>query len=142
MLKLALAAFLACGCVSLAEAIEWPPAEDYVNSMVNCSDSDDVGNCQYTRAVWSKQYEAAISDDYQGQRNVSFCLSTGCSRAISQNPILGCAWRHVIIASGHLEVDQTDTTNLKYFCGAEFLDQSGRAAAEAQAKAILKRLDL
>ncbi|APO76101.1 hypothetical protein AM571_CH03307 [Rhizobium etli 8C-3] len=139
-MKFVLAALFACGCVSLAEAVEWPPAEDYLNPVASCSVSDDVGNCEYTRTVWGQQYANAIEGNYQGQRNVSFCLSTGCSAAIVENRVLGCAWRHVIIASGHLELDQTDATNLKHFCGPDMLDDAGREAAQAQSKTLLRML--
>lgn len=141
-MKFVLAALFACGCVSLAEAVEWPPAEDYLNSMVSCSESGDTANCEYARATWSKQYHDAVAGHYQGQRNVAFCLSTGCNKAIVENHMLGCAWRHVIIESGHLQLDSSDTMNLKHFCGLELLDDTGRRAAEAQSKTLLKMLDM
>lgn len=56
------------------------------------------------------------------------------------NKILGCAWRFVILESGHLSVDTTDVSNAKYFCGAENVDQAELAAAEAQAKTLIRML--
>jgi hypothetical protein len=139
MIKFLVAALFA-GSASMAHAAGWPPASDYVNIMLACSDSDDASNCNYTRTVWDKQYAAAIAGDYQGQRNVSFCLSTGCNKAIVENRILGCAWRYVIIASGHLQLDSTDTTNQRYFCGAEMIDDAGRQAAKSQSRTLLRML--
>jgi len=140
MKRLAAAALVAIVAVIPARAADWPPADDYVNSLVNCSASTDAANCEYTRSVWAKQYGDAITGDYQGQRNVSFCLSTGCNKAIIENHILGCAWRQVILKAGHLQIDQTDVSNLKHFCGDELLDDAGRRAANAQATRLLGML--
>jgi len=123
---------------TLAE--DWPPADDYINTLVSCETAKDPGHCKFARATWQKEYANAISGAYQGQRNVSFCLSTGCNDAVRQNKILGCAWRIVIIETGHLQADSSDTANLKYFCGREHVDETGRHAAHAQARAMLKKL--
>jgi len=125
--------------VGPALADDWPPADDYINSLVSCETSKDPGHCTFTRTTWQKEYANAISGAYQGQRNVSFCLSTGCNDAIRQNKILGCAWRIVIIETGHLQADSTDTANLMYFCGREHVDEAGRHAAYAQARTMLKK---
>lgn len=85
-------------------------------------------------------HSTRASGQYQGQRNVAFCLSDGCSGAIRVNKILGCAWRFVILESGHFSIDTTDTSNLQYYCGQEHIDKAGLMAAEAQAKRILKML--
>lgn len=58
------------------------------------------------------------------------------------NKILGCAWRFVILESGHLSADASDVANAKYYCGAENVDKAELAAAEAQARTILKNLDI
>ncbi|CDZ61411.1 Hypothetical protein NGAL_HAMBI2605_14910 [Neorhizobium galegae bv. orientalis] len=121
-------------------ADDWPPADDYINSLVSCETSKDPGHCKFTRATWQKEYDNAITGVYQGQRNVSFCLSTGCNDAIRQNKILGCAWRIVIIETGHLKADSTDTANLNYYCGREQVDETGRRAANAQARTMMKNL--
>lgn len=123
-----------------ASAAEWPAVSDYINTMSDCAIQRNASNCNYTKAVWPSEYEKAKRGDYQGQRNVAFCLSTGCDGAIRQNKILGCAWRFVILESGHLSADSTDTTNLKYYCGPENVDTAGRAAAEAQARRLIKMI--
>ncbi len=104
----------------------------------------DENWCKQAIAVWDKDYKKAIHGNYQGQRNVSFCLSNGCVSFyhgfIKQNKVLGCAWRIVILKSGHLDADETDTDNFKLYCGPSFLDDAGRVAAEAQAATMLKML--
>lgn len=74
--------------------------------------------------------KAALSGDYQAQRNVAYTLST----SIPHNVILGCAWRIVIIESGSTQVDQSDTGNKTFYCGK--LSKDEFAAAEAQAKTL------
>lgn len=144
-----LAAVLAMIPVVNASAAEWPSADTYRPLTNNCAlYSDDKGGgedwCKQATAVWDKDYDGAIHGRYQGQRNVSFCLSTGCREffrdIIRPNKILGCAWRIVILKSGHLDVDETDTANFKMFCGPRYVDDAGRAAAEAQAATMLKML--
>lgn len=135
MRKFLVAAFVLLPIAS-ATAADWPKVDDYV-AIGECPNDW----CRSTRETWEKNYSAAISGDYQGQRNVAYCLSDGCEGAIRVNPVLGCAWRMVILESGHLEADQTDTTNLKYFCGREKVDAAGLATAKAQARRMLKMLD-
>lgn len=74
--------------------------------------------------------KAALSGDYQAQRNLAYTLTTG----IPHNPILGCAWRIVIVQSGSPQVDPSDTGNKKFACGK--LNADDLAAAEAQAKKL------
>jgi len=121
--------------VGTTSAADWPSAEDYV-AWADC----DNDTCRYSRQTWAEEYRNATAGQYQGQRNVSFCLSTGCDGAIKVNKILGCAWRFVIVESGHLSADVTDTSNLKYYCGPEQVDEAGYATAEAQARTLLKML--
>ncbi|MDL2400708.1 hypothetical protein [Rhizobium mayense] len=135
-MQLLLAGLFACGCVSLVDALPWPAAETYINPLAECSQSSDPGACRTTRDSWKTEYADAIAGKYQGQRNVAFCLSTGCDNAIQPDKILGCAWQIVIAKSGHLERDGTDAANLKHFCGSDYIDQARRQAADAQAKTM------
>lgn len=72
--------------------------------------------CESSQAQFKKWFPLAHRKDYQGQRNVSFCLATGCDGAVQKNPALGCAWRLVIIASGSPRVDSTDTGFFDAYC--------------------------
>ncbi|CAH0339583.1 hypothetical protein [Rhizobium sp. CECT 9324] len=118
-------------------AAGWPPADTYTNAM-GCN--DPKSSCAYTLQTWESTYGSAIKGDYQEQRNVSFCLTTGCDLAIRQNKVLGCAWRMVILESGHLTMDDTDVANFNLYCGPQFVDSAGVTAARAQADQIRKLL--
>lgn len=88
-------------------------------------------------------YEAlekkAMSGDYQAQRNVAYWLVGGNNGAPPLNPILGCAWRLVILKSGSPSVDASDVSNKQLYCDKR-LDVDSRNAAEAQAAALLKKI--
>lgn len=127
-----------------ARAEDWRPATDYLMMSTDCTSADDPKRCQMILDIWTRDYTDAIAGKYQGQRNVAYCLTTGCDdlygTALRKNPVLGCAWRVVIINSGHLDADTTDTANLKLYCGPKYLDDAGRIMADAQARTILKKL--
>ena len=87
------------------------------------------GSLPYSPSAMSDDEEwLALQGNYQAQRNFAYSLS-------KQNTIAACAWRWVIIQSGHQRVDTTDTGNLKVYCGQ--LDQVEIEAAENQAKILL-----
>jgi len=79
--------------------------------------------------------KSAMAGDYQAQRNLAYTLTTD----IPYNPILGCAWRIVILESGSPQVDQSDTANKQADCDRK-LDADGLKAAQAQAKALQGRI--
>lgn len=124
-----------------ASAEDWPAASDYLFIAQDCAKHENPVRCQEIKKSWQRDYEGAIKGGYQGQRNVAFCLSTGCGwTELRKNPVLGCAWRIVIVNSGHLAADSTDAGNLKLYCGPEFLDDTSRVMADAQARTILAKL--
>ena len=133
-MNFAVAALIACGCVSLAEGPEWPPADDYVNAAVACDGSADRDGCEVTRTVWAKTYSDAIAGVRESQRHVSLCLSTGCDHAVRADAVLGCAWRMVIAGSPDPKRDEADADDLTQFCGSAYLDDAGRKAAGVQAR--------
>lgn len=87
------------------------------------------------------EYEAlekkAMAGDYQAQRNVAYWLAGGNNGAPPLNPILGCAWRLVILKSGSPSVDSSDVSNKQLYCDKQ-LDADSRTAADAQAENLLK----
>ena len=87
--------------------------------------------CETTKAEFLVDYELALRGERAGQRNVAYCLLSGCSRAVGVNRIQACAWRLVIVGSGHSENDEGDTSNLRTACAP--LDSADRNAAEARA---------
>lgn len=79
--------------------------------------------------------KSALAGDYQAQRNLAYTLTT----STPHNPILGCAWRIVIVESGSAQVDQSDTGNKQFDCDKK-LNQDEINAAKAQAKELQKKI--
>ena len=126
------AVLVAVSCLTGAPAFA-QKAADYEN---HCDDAEK--DCKASLAQFRKWFPLAMRGDYQGQRNVAFCLSRGCDGAVFQRPITGCAWRMVIVGSGSPKVDSTDTANLKNECGK--LDEVDRQAAAAQATTLMAKI--
>ncbi len=110
-------------------------ADKFLN---DCSGSSDKAWCSSMQEQFKEALPEAYAGDYMSQRNVALCMSTGCDGAVRPNRITGCAWRMVIIASGDPEMDQSDTLNLRTFCGS--LDAADRVAAQAQAENMIKKI--
>src|SRR3546814_11394940 len=83
-------------------------------------------------ADYEKLEVEALKGDYQAQRNLSYWLSGG-GGVPPINPILGCAWRIVILNSGSLSVDQSDSFNKTFYCNKK-LSSEELLAAEAQSE--------
>jgi hypothetical protein len=94
--------------------------------------------CEASRDQFVQEMPKALRGDYQSQRNVAYCLSTGCDGAVKVNAALSCAWRVVIQASGSSKVDATDAMAFKNACGA--LDDLELATASEQAQALFKKI--
>jgi hypothetical protein len=137
-----IAGLLACGCVSLVDAPLWPPAGDYVNAAVDCSQSSDATHCEDARKSWIADFNDAIAGQYQAQKAVAYCLSTGCDGAIKTDPMLGCAWRKVAIGPADANGDAGDAASLKQYCGRPYLDAAGERAAEAEARTLRQMLSV
>jgi hypothetical protein len=101
-----------------------------------CPDNElcEVHRATFERRDWPKAWKG----DYQGQRNVAFCLANGCDGAVAVNRVAACAWRIVIIGAAHDEAGDTDATSVGIDCGK--LDGAGRAAATVKAQALFKRI--
>src|SRR2546421_868971 len=80
----------------------------------------------------------ALAGDYQAQRNLAYYLSTG-AEGHPTNPVTACAWRIVILKSGHAKADASDTSNKTFDCERKLNPQQLREA-EAQANALLKKI--
>lgn len=94
--------------------------------------------CKSAQAQLLLEFPLAYSGVYQAQRNVAFCLSSGCEGAFVRTPLLGCAWRFVIVASGNVEVDASDVSNMKSDCGPNRLGAVERSVARAQAETLFR----
>ncbi len=126
------AALLACGCVNLAEFADFPPARDYV-AKTSCTLSADPAACRATRAGWVATYARAVGGGYESQQAVALCFSTGCDKAIVEDRVLGCAWRHVIAGAKHVATAESDRAQVETFCGGSALDEADRQTARDQA---------
>lgn len=80
----------------------------------------------------------ALAGDYQAQRNLAYYLSTG-AEGHAQDVVAACAWRIVILGSGHAKVDSSDEGNKTFDCDRKLNPQQLREA-ESQANALLKRI--
>ncbi|MBB3965537.1 hypothetical protein [Rhizobium metallidurans] len=126
------AALLACGCVNLAAFANFPPARDYL-ATTSCSLSATPAACRNTRAAWVATYASAVGGAYDSQKAVAQCFSTGCDKAIVEDRVLGCAWRHVIVGSKHATTADADRASVETFCGGNALDEADRQTARDQA---------
>lgn len=100
---------------------------------------DDEKICEANILEFEKKdWPRAWGGDYQGQRNVAYCLAEVCMDAVPINKVLACAWRQVIQMSGDIQVGQGDLKNLELNCSR--LDGDSRAAARAQAESIFRTI--
>lgn len=85
-----------------------------------------------------KLEKGALAGNYQDMRNYSYWLTGGYDQ-MPHNPILGCAWRLVILESGSTSVDASDVSNKELYCDKR-LGADEQTAAKAQAKELLKQV--
>jgi hypothetical protein len=119
------------------EHSSWRAPDGFAIPYTICSDENPA--CVYDQVTLTLDAPFAYRGVYQAERNLAYCLSTGCDGAVQPNPILGCAWRIVITSSGSPKVDQTDTDNLETECGR--LSSVERDAAQSQATQLSKHVD-
>lgn len=81
---------------------------------------------------------AAMSKDYQAQRNLAYGYVSYPYKGQDMNPILGCAWYKLIILSGSDKVNVTDTNNVDVYCNK--LPAIQKEAAENQARELKKKI--
>lgn len=98
---------------------------------------DDVTWCTINRTGFAGTYRRAYAGDYNAQRNVAFLLR-GSSPGVVANHVDSCAWRLVIIAQRHPQIDASDTANVRFDCGR--LDMRQRAAAQERALALVGQI--
>jgi hypothetical protein len=96
----------------------------------SCKAASDREWCNQRRSWYDTELPKARQGDYIAQREVSFCLVSGCSGAVVVDPVAACAWLNVI-AIGK-KGDATDEHNLKATCSS--LSDPDQAKALEQAK--------
>lgn len=85
--------------------------DGYQLPLTFCIDGGD--QCHLSQALMLKDMRAAYRKGYQAQRNVTYCLWSGCDGSVQQNKNLGCAWNVVILASGSPKIIDLDVTSLE-----------------------------
>jgi hypothetical protein len=95
--------------------------------------------CEGSKEQFKQWFPKAYQKDYQGQRNVSFCLADGCDGAVQKNRPLGCAWRLVIITSGSQRVESTDTGFFDAYCKGK-LSNVEMVQMRSQAGELFKKI--
>jgi len=102
--------------------------ESYLNpSPVEEAESSGAGGIE----------KKALAGDYQSQRNLAYYLTTG-EEGVKADPVMACAWRIVILKSGHSQADTSDTSNKQFDCDQK-LNPAQLRQAESQAAALMKR---
>jgi hypothetical protein len=82
----------------------------------------------------------ALAGNYTAQRNAAYCLKTAkCEGVIFPRMIKACAWRIVILGSGHHWVNQSDIENYQDECVSSLSAQE-QGSALAQAEQLFKRI--
>jgi len=80
----------------------------------------------------------AMARDYDAQRETASCLRTGkCVGSPVANVIEACAWRMVILGSGHCNVDASDGANYQEDCRSLGSDQE-RVVAQTKARELFR----
>lgn len=82
--------------------------------------------------------QQAMAGDYQAQRNLAFGFSSAPYPGQAKNAIAACAWRAVILNSGHRRVDATDQNNFAVYCGQLSAEQ--QASARRQARELFRSI--
>lgn len=76
-----------------------------------------------------------MQGNYQDQRNAAYMLGHG---SLDQR-VSACAWRVVIIASGHKQADASDETNLRFNC--DNLPEAARESARLRAIRLVQQIE-
>lgn len=97
-----------------------------------------ISEAEAQRPTFKAVRDLAMRGNYQAQRNIAFGYTSNPYPGQDINPMLGCAWRIVIIYSGNEKVDETDIGNHRVYC--DRLERTQRIAAEAQAGLLLSKI--
>lgn len=95
------------------EIIPLPKGVDLPPITGSCSNTVCATNqVQFAEADWP----AAWQGNYGAQRNVAFCLITGCEGAVLVDKSAGCAWRAVILELNSDAAGDGDAANMETQC--------------------------
>lgn len=111
----------------------FPPPEVLMYDK-QCDEHPDPRECEFQQKTFPEDYRKAIAGDYQGQRNVAYCLDRGCAQTVGRRPVDACAWRMVILAANHARTLSSDVHELGMTCGPHQLGDKDRQYAEIKAR--------
>jgi len=114
-------------------------AQNYITACTGNVPVQPGTTCEFQRAEFLANYQLAYHGEYTGQRNVAFCFRDGCDGAVKQNPVQSCAWRLVVVGSGHPQFDAGDSSHTRSACGK--LSGADLATAEARSRRILSEIN-
>lgn len=117
--------------VELPEGAPEPPVTGSCDD-VYCANSQ----VQFEQRDWPNAWRG----DYQGQRNVAFCLISGCDGAVIPDRSTGCAWRAVILATNAASATDLDAQNIEHECGAA-LSPVQRELAMTKSEEIVRQIE-
>jgi len=85
------------------------------------SNSEEIKSwCALNAAAFTTEFLKATAGDYQAQKNVAFLFSATMHpdevNPVERNPVQACAWRYVIVRSGHAQVSADDTRKFDADC--------------------------
>lgn len=113
--------------------------DGYSLPITNCAEADEACITEYAHMLLD--LKNAYKKDYQAQRNIGYCLWSGCDGQVQKNATLGCAWVVVLLASGSPKVNELDTKNLKQCIATAGTENLGVIKSQAAAlfQTIYKR---
>lgn len=132
MIRIGAAAVL-CAVTTITQASDF----EFTDRFLTCA-SDDI-SCRSTQKQLKAEFPRAMKGDYAAQRNISYCLTSGCSGAVDIDKTLGCAWRIVILAGGSTKITSADQSNFHHFCSADLTDDD-RSLSTAQARRLFSTI--
>jgi hypothetical protein len=125
----------------LAKAVQWTaaPVHPAKPPIAGCVSAEDAATCASDRARFQdKAWPAAWGGDHDAADTVAYCLTSSCDGGVQLNPIQGCAWRQVIVASKDPKVDEDDAYLAERECG--MLTAEMRVTAKARAAEIFREI--
>ena len=107
---------VALGALALAAPVS-AQSRDAESYFGDCSTAAEPTWCEATQKTWPDDVAGAFAGDYQGLRNMAYCLSTGCNGAIVIDKREGCAWRALAYAAAPTGADKiSENNNMDAFC--------------------------
>lgn len=74
-------------------------SRDADSYLADCTAAAEPSWCEAAQKTWPNDLAGAFAGDYQGLRNVAYCLSTGCNGSVEIDKREGCAWRALAYAA-------------------------------------------